>query len=281
MNKKIPRAREERSAGKNPSQNSKVKKSAATSRVDMARAVGSEVLENLMLPPRVIRQIAEEVGKIVARSIPHRRAKKTRKNKKVENAVFLDTSAIIDMRVFDLAKIGALYGSFVVLESVLTELKNISDSKDSLKRERGRRAMDALEKFKKTRGIKVKILADEVEKPVDESIVDHAKKYKGRIITCDYNLSKKAKISGTLAIDLYEMTNVLKTQALPGEEFFVKIVQEGKGENQGVGYLPDGTMLVVEQGKNALGKTIQVQISRIIQTDAGKILFSKIKTPNN
>jgi len=141
--------------------------------------------------------------------------------------------------------------------------------------------MDALEKFKKTRGIKVKILADEVDRPVDESIVDHAKKYKGRIITCDYNLSKKAKISGALAIDLYEMVNILKTQAVPGEEFFVKIVQEGKGENQGVGYLPDGTMLVVEQAKTALGKTIQVQVSRIIQTDAGKILFSKIKTPNN
>ena len=287
MKEKISREAGSRSAGKTQNsklkttkQNSKAKKSAGVSGVDMATAWGSEVLENLMLPPRVIRQIAEEVGKVVVRTIPHRR-KRTKKNKKIDNAVFLDTSAIIDMRVFDLAKIGALYGNFIVLESVLSELKNISDSKDSIKKERGRRAMDALEKFKKTRGIKVKILADEVLKPVDEAIVDHAKKYKGRIITCDYNLAKKAKISGALAIDLYEMTNVLKTQALPGEEFFVKIVQEGKGENQGVGYLPDGTMLVVEQGKNALGKTIQVQVSRIIQTDAGKILFSKIKTPNN
>ena len=247
----------------------------------MARAVGSEVLENLMLPPRVIRQIAEEVGKVVARTIPHRRRKLVKKNKKIENAVFLDTSAIIDMRVFDLAKIGAFYGNFVVLESVLSELKNISDSKDSIKKDRGRRAMDALEKFKKTRGTKLKIISDEVTKPVDEAIIDHAKKYKGRIITCDYNLSKKAKISNVKAVDLYEMTNILKTTALPGEEFFVKIVQVGKGENQGVGYLPDGTMLVVEQGKNAVGKTIQVQVSRIIQTDAGKILFSKIKPPAN
>ena len=249
--------------------------------VDMARAVGSEVLENLMLPPRVIRQIAEEVGKVVARTIPHRRRKLVKKNKKIENAVFLDTSAIIDMRVFDLAKIGAFYGNFVVLESVLSELKNISDSKDSIKKDRGRRAMDALEKFKKTRGTKLKIISDEVTKPVDEAIIDHAKKYKGRIITCDYNLAKKAKISNVKAVDLYEMTNILKTTALPGEEFFVKIVQEGKGENQGVGYLPDGTMLVVEQAKNALGKTIQVQVSRIIQTDAGKILFSKIKPQTN
>jgi uncharacterized protein YacL len=255
-------------------QKSKVKKQSG---VDMARAVGSEMLENLLLPQRVIRQIAEEVGKVVSRTIPHRSSKKPKKNKKIDNAIFLDTSAIIDMRIFDLAKIGALYGSFIVLESVLTELKNISDSKDSIKKDRGRRAMDALEKFKKARGIKVKIMADEVNKPVDEAIVDHAKKYKGRIITCDYNLAKKAKISGAQALDLYEMANVLKTQALPGEEFYVKIVQEGKGANQGVGYLPDGTMLVVEQAKNAVGKTVQVEVSRIIQTDAGKILFSKIK----
>ena len=247
----------------------------------MARAVGSEVLENLMLPPRVIRQIAEEVGKVVVSTIPHRRTKKVRKDKKIDNAVFLDTSAIIDMRTFDLARIGALYGNFIVLESVLTELKNISDSKDAIKKERGRRAMDALEKFKKTRGIRVKIIPDELIKPVDESIIDHAKKFKGRIVTCDYNLAKKAKISNVRAIDLYEMTNILKTTALPGEEFFVKIVQEGKGLNQGVGYLPDGTMLVVEQGKSSVGKTVQVEVSRIIQTDAGKILFSKIKTAGN
>ncbi len=266
---------------KTTTQNPKSKKSAGTSRVDMARHVGSEVLENLMLPPRVIRQIAEEVGKVVVRTIPRRRTKKKKLNKKIDNAVFLDTSAIIDMRIFDLAKIGAVYGNFIVLESVLTELKNISDSKDGIKKERGRRAMDALEKFKRTRGIKLKIIADEFTKPVDESIVDHAKKYKGRIITCDYNLSKKAKISGVVAVDLYEMTNILKTTALPGEEFFIKIVQEGKGENQGVGYLPDGTMLVVEQGRGSVGKTVLVSVSRIIQTDAGKILFSKIKTPSN
>ena len=105
-----------------------------TGGVEMARAVGSEVLENLMLPPRVIRQIAEEVGKVVVSTIPHRRTKKVRKDKKIDNAVFLDTSAIIDMRTFDLARIGALYGNFIVLESVLTELKNISDSKDAIKK---------------------------------------------------------------------------------------------------------------------------------------------------
>ena len=259
---------------KTTTQNLKLKKSKRG--VDVA-AIGSEVLENLMLPRRVVMQIADEVAKVVIQRIPHRRKKSKKPNKKIDNPIFLDTSAIIDMRVFDLAKIGAFYGNFVILEGVLLELKNIADSKDSVKRERGRRSMDALEKFKRTRGIKVKILPDEVDKKVDESIIDHAKSYRGRIITCDYNLAKKAKISNIVAVDLYEMTNILKTQALPGEEFFVKIVQEGKGVVQGVGYLPDGTMLVVEQGKNLIGKTVQVQVSRIIQTDAGKILFSKIK----
>lgn len=237
----------------------------------------SDMLDNLMLPPRVVAQIAEEVAKAVSKRMPKRRAKSIKSNKKIETAVFLDTSAIIDMRVFDLGKIGALYGTFIVLETVLLELKNIADSKDSLKKDRGRRAMDALDKFKKVKGIKVKVIDDHSGKPVDEALIEHARLYHGRIITCDYNLAKKAKISNVVAVDLYEMTNILKTQALPGEEFFVKIVQEGKGVEQGVGYLPDGTMLVVEQGKAHIGKTIGVTVSRIIQTDAGKILFSKIK----
>ncbi len=245
-----------------------------------ARAEAAHLLmENIMLPQRVIRQIADEVGKVVTKSISARRRKTPKTTKKIDNPVFLDTSAIIDMRVFDLAKIGALYGTFIVLESVLSELKNIADSKDSIKKERGRRAMNALEAFKKVRGVKLRVIPDDkVNISVDESIIDHAKKYKGRVITSDYNLAKKAKISNVVAVDLYEMTNILKTQALPGETFWVRIVQTGKGEGQGVGYLPDGTMLVIESGKNYLGKTVQVEVSRIIQTDAGKILFSKIKS---
>ena len=148
---------------KNPNKKIPNKKS---SRVDIAREIGSEMLQNIMLPQRVIRQIADEVGKVVTKRISIRRKKSRKTNTKIDNSVFLDTSAIIDMRVFDLAKIGALYGTFIVLESVLSELKNIADSKDSLKKERGRRAMDALDRFKRAKGIKVKILSDEVEKAV-------------------------------------------------------------------------------------------------------------------
>ncbi len=238
------------------------------------------LMHNIKLPQKVIQQIADEVGKVVSRKISVRR-KKSKVASKIDNPVFLDTSAIIDMRTFDLAKIGALYGTFIVLEGVLLELKNIADSKDTLKKDRGRRAMDALENFKKTKGIKFLVLKEDVKKYVDDAIIEYAKKYKGRIITCDYNLAKKAKISNVLAVDLYEMTNILKTQALPGETFWIRVVQPGKGEGQGVGYLPDGTMLVVEQGKDLLGQTIQVEVSRIIQTDAGKILFSKVKPETN
>lgn len=237
------------------------------------------LMQNIMLPRRVIIQIADEVGRVVSKSLKVGK-KKTKKAPKIDNAIFLDTSAIIDMRIFELGRLGVFIGTFVVLESVLAELKNIADSRDTLKRERGRRSLTALENFRKAKGIKLKIISEQDVELVDEGIVAAAKKYKGRIITCDYNLTKRAKISGVVAVDLYEMANVLKTTAVPGEEFWVKIVQEGKSAGQGVGYLPDGTMLVVEQGRDLIGKTVQVTVSRIIQTEAGKILFSKLKQDN-
>jgi uncharacterized protein YacL len=134
-----------------------------------------------------------------------------------------------------------------------------------------------LEKLRKERGIKFEVYDDSnIKKPVDERVIEAAKKTKGKIITCDFNLSKKAQISGVTAIDMYEMANVLKTTALPGEAFFIKVIQKGKGERQGVGYLPDGTMIVVEEGENLLGETVKVLVSRVIQTDVGRIFFGKI-----
>lgn len=256
---------------------SKEKKKQGNREKNVGVAAANLLLHNINLPRRVVLQIAEEVGKAVSKRLAGRKHKK-KVQKKIESPLVLDTSAIIDGRVFQLSEMGVFYGSVIVLESVLSELKNIADSKDDVKKERGRRALKMLEDFKKQRGIKLSVVVDEKEGiPVDESIIFHAKKFKGRIVTCDYNLSKKAKIGNVLTINLYEMANVLKTTALPGEQFWVKIVQAGKGAEQGVGYLPDGTMLVVEHGKNLLGKTVQVTVSRIIQTDAGKILFAKIK----
>lgn len=237
-------------------------------------------VEGIMLPPRVVMQIADEVAKVVTARMGNTgvpKKKKKTNGKIIDNAVFLDTSAIIDGRVFDLIKIGAFYGNFVLIEGVLDELKNIADSKDAVKRERGRTAMQQIEKVKKERIAKFTVLEDEKpQAPVDDRIIATAKKHKGRVITCDFNLSQKAKISNVPSIDVYEMANILKTNAVPGEIFSIKLIQKGKGEFQGVGYLEDGTMVVVEQGEMFIGENVEVEIIRVIQTDAGKIFFGKL-----
>ncbi len=227
-------------------------------------------------------QIADEVAKVVTQRIGggDKKRKKAPKSKKLENPVLLDTSAIIDGRIFDLIKIGLFYGNVVVLEGVLDELKNIADSKDDTKRERGRRALKSLDDLKKQK-IKLQVMpADKEDIPVDDQLIRMAKKHKGRVVTCDFNLSQKAKISNVISLDLYELANILKTTAVPGETFFIKIMQKGKGEGQGVGYLPDGTMVVVEQGVGLMGKTVNVEISRVIQTEAGRIFFGKVASEN-
>lgn len=262
-------------------QKKQVKKVEGLKNVSPARSLEREavgmITNSINLPKKVVVQIAEEVAKIVTTSLKRGNGKKKKTVKvKEENSFFLDTSAIIDGRVFDLIKIGVFTGNFVVIEGVLSELKNIADSKDDVKRERGRKGLRFLNDLKKINGAKVIVVSDEEpQRAVDERIISTTKKNKGRIITCDYNLSTKARISGVKSIDLYEVANVLKTQALPGEIFWVKIIQKGKGDGQGVGYLPDGTMLVVEHGEDLIGKTIQVLISRVIQTDAGRIFFGK------
>lgn len=235
------------------------------------------IVKGLLLPRRVVLQIANEVAKVLSKSLK-KRGEKKRHYAKIVNPLFLDTSAIIDGRMFDLVRLGVFYGNFVLLEAVLLELKRIADSKEEVKKERGRRALKMLEDVKKEKNVKLIVLKNQEEdKNVDELIIQYTKQYKGRLITCDYSLSKKAKISNVEAIDIYELANVLKTSALPGEEFWVKIMQKGKTQGQGVGYLPDGTMIVVEEAETLIGKTARVVVSRIIQTDAGKILFAQLK----
>lgn len=235
-------------------------------------------VSRVMLPQKVILQIADEVGRVVSHNIMRNRNQEKPEERVYETPKVLDTSAIIDGRIFDLIRMGVFYGDFIILEGVLEELKSIADSKDEIKKERGRRALGDLEKIKRLKGLKFHIAGSgKNEKPVDEQVIYFAKKRKGKILTCDYNLSQKAKIEDVSSINLYEMANILKTTAVPGEEFYVKMIQKGKGKGQGVGYLPDGTMIVVENGFMELGNTIHVMISRILQTDTGKILFATIK----
>jgi len=160
---------------------------------------------------------------------------------------------------------------------VLEELKNIADSKDEGKKERGRQGMAMLEKIRLDKKVAMHVIDDsKINKPVDERLIYYAKKYHGKLLTCDFNLSKKGQLNGITTLNIYEIANVVKTIALPGETFFVKVVQKGKGERQGVGYLPDGTMIVVEEGDKLLEKTVRVLITRVIQTEQGKIFFGRV-----
>lgn len=232
-------------------------------------------------PKNFVSNLAEEVARTLSKMPRFRRSKNKKSNskkKKIENPIFLDTSAIIDARIFDVANLGLFTGTFVILDSILLELKHIADSQDMVKRVRGRKGLDLLEKLKKRRKNKFTVLPDSEDfqnKEVDEKLIQATKNHKGRIITCDYNLEKKAAISGVLAINVNTLANHLKITAVPGEALHIDILHKGKEVTQGVGYLDDGTMLVVESASGDLGKTVDVVVSRVIQTTAGRILFAK------
>lgn len=241
------------------------------------------------LPPNLVGAIADEVAKtlmtrIPSMMVPRRRnvKKKVKKNKAIEHAYFLDTSAIIDGRIFDIISLTFLNGVVVIPESILLELKHIADSQDMVKRGRGRRGLEDLEKLKKEKKIKIVVLPPDQEKAVadsvkevDEKLIKLTKTYKGKIITCDYNLEKKASIAGVNVINMNALANALKVVAVPGEALHITLQHIGKDVTQGVGYLDDGTMIVVEQGREYVGKALDVVVSRVIQTASGRILFAK------
>ncbi|MFH1536243.1 MAG: PIN domain-containing protein [Patescibacteria group bacterium] len=239
-----------------------------------------------MLPQRLITLLADEVAETLVRRLPHlisrpqKKSKNQVKIKKIENGVFLDTSAIIDGRMLDVIKLGLINNLIVIPESVLLELKRVADSQDMVKRERGRKGLEMLEGLRKTKNVKFIIFSENQlkgleKKEVDERLIYIAKANKGRIITCDYNLEKKASIQGVMVVNVNELSNALKIRAVPGESLHIKIQHLGKDATQGVGYLDDGTMIVVESGNSDLGELINVVVSRVIQTSSGRILFAK------
>lgn len=231
---------------------------------------------NLFFPPNLISALADEVAKRLPKPSPTKKKKK--KPKKIDYPFFLDTSAIIDGRIFEVIQMGLIAGTIVVMESILRELKHIADSQDAVKHQRGRMGLDLLERAKKFKGIKMFVmpLSDEVvTREVDERLIKTAKSWRGRIVTCDYNLAKKASIEGIIVINVNEVAHRLKIQAVPGESLHVKVLHIGKDPTQGVAYLDDGTMIVIERGSEDVSRIIDVVISRVIQTAAGRILFSK------
>lgn len=236
--------------------------------------------------PNLISSIADEVSKSLITRFPGmlirpRKKAKPKKLKRIEHAIFLDTSAIIDGRIFDVIYLGLLNGVIVITPSILLELKHLADSQVTVKRERGRKGLEGLEKLKKTKQMKVQIISEEEDnryqkyREVDERLIKIAKEHKGKVITCDYNLEKKATIENVIAINMNALALCLKIIAVPGDALHIKVSHQGKDQTQGVGYLDDGTMIVVEEGQDAIGKVLDVVVARVIQTATGRILFAK------
>lgn len=192
--------------------------------------------------------------------------------------LILDTSAIIDGRILDIAKTGFINGQILVPNFVLIELQQVSDSADSLRRARGRRGFEIIDELKKIRGIKLEVWDREVAaKTVDEKLVKLAKALNGKIITTDFNLNTLSRAHEVGVLNVNDLSNAVKTAAIPGEEMELLVVHVGKNPKQGVGYLPDGTMIVVEDGVGKLGKTTKVEVTRILQGSAGRMIFAKVK----
>ena len=195
----------------------------------------------------------------------------------VKGGVLIDTSVLIDGRIVDIIKTGFFDEKVLVTQSVMDELHLISDSENNLKRQRGRRGLVVLDDLKKV--VKVVFVDDYILKGdgVDKQLVKLSRKYNAKLMTLDFNLNKLATVSGVSVLNLNELVNAVKAVVLPGEKLKIKIVQKGKEKEQGVGYLPDGTMVVVEGAKNKENEEVEAEITRVIQTQAGKMVFGIIK----
>jgi uncharacterized protein YacL len=191
--------------------------------------------------------------------------------------ILLDTSVIIDGRVADVAKSGFLPGQLLIPRFVLNELQYIADSSDGLRRARGRRGMEVLSDLQKSPSVVVRISDIDVDgvREVDDKLVILARQMKCPILTNDYNLNRVAELQGVIILNINELANAVKSVVLPGEMLEISVLQEGKETNQGVGYMEDGTMVVVENGTKYLGKTIPVSVTKVLQTAAGRMIFAK------
>jgi uncharacterized protein YacL len=189
----------------------------------------------------------------------------------------LDTSVIIDGRIADIAETGFLGGAIVIPQFVLRELQLVADSSDSMKRNRGRRGLDILQRIQKMPQLEVQILEDDFPnvREVDMKLLELAKAYDCKIVTNDFNLNKVAQLHGVEVLNINELANALKPVVLPGETMRVFILKEGKEYNQGVAYLDDGTMVVVDNARKVISKTIDIAVTSVLQTTAGKMIFGR------
>jgi len=194
-----------------------------------------------------------------------------------EELVLLDTSVIVDGRIADISQTGFIHGTIVIPRFVLNELQHIADSPDVLRRNRGRRGLDMLNKLQKESQVPIRIteMDSRDAREVDDKLVRLAKELNCPIITNDYNLNRVAELQGVKVLNINELANAVKAAVLPGETITVHIIQEGKELGQGVGYLDDGTMIVVEDGRRFIDQTIEVNVTRVLQTVAGRMIFAQ------
>ncbi len=193
------------------------------------------------------------------------------------NPKILDTSVIIDGRIADIAKTGFVEGPIIIPEFVLKELRHIADSADNFKRTKGRRGLDILKAIQTQMDVEVKIVSIDFEDvaEVDIKLLKLAQKMHGSVVTNDFNLNKVADLHGVRVLNINELSNAVKPNAIPGEEMEVFVMKEGSENNQGVAYLDDGTMIVVEGGKKLIGKSLKVVVTSVLQTPAGRMIFAK------
>ncbi len=201
----------------------------------------------------------------------------TTKNWNEGRTILLDTSVIIDGRIADIARTGFLPGSLLIPRFVLNELQYIADSPDSLRRQRGRRGMDVIAQMQKEPTIPVRVSDIDVEgiREVDDKLVVLARQLRCPILTNDYNLNRVAELQGVMILNVNELANAVKSALLPGENLTIRVIQEGKELGQGVGYMDDGTMVVVENGREYINQEVPVTVTKVLQTAAGRMIFAR------
>lgn len=202
-----------------------------------------------------------------------------RRQDQAEDVTLLDTSVIIDGRITDIFKTRFLSGKIIIPKFVLRELQQIADSTDPIKRQRGRRGLEILNTVQKESGMDITINEEDFAetKEVDAKLVKLAKLLEAKILTVDYNLNRVATIQGIRVLNINELANALKSLVFPGEEMQIKLIKEGKEHNQAIGYLDDGTMVVVEDARRLIGQDVKVAVTSVLQTQAGRMVFTKIE----
>jgi len=195
-----------------------------------------------------------------------------------EESIIIDTSIIIDGRILDIVKTKFLEATFIIPRFVLNELHALADSTDHMKRQKGKRGIEILHSLKKEPNVEIEIVDEPFEdtKSVDEKIVRLGQKMDAKVLTTDYNLNRIAQLQGVNVLNINDLVNALKPTFIAGQRFSTKLVKEGKEQNQAIGYLEDGTMVVVEGAKRLIGKTVPIEVTSVLQSSSGRIIFTKL-----